>query len=77
MDVWVIDRGGAVRWSGSAWADDALRTDGLYQGGVKVVGARGAAIAGPMGGSVVDAESRAAIAAILSMLRLHGLIAAA
>ncbi|MGK2909654.1 MAG: DUF2793 domain-containing protein [Sphingobium sp.] len=77
MEVWVADRGGAVRWSGSAWHDGALRADGLYHGNVQVVGARGAAIAGPTGGSVIDAESRAAIDAILAMLQLHGMIAAA
>lgn len=76
MEVWVIDRGCDVRWSGGSWNDGALRADGLYQAGVKVVGARGAPIAAPTGGSVVDVESRAAIDAILSMLQVHGLIAA-
>ena len=44
-------------------------------GGDPVVGPRQAAIADPPGGTIVDAESRGAIAAILAALRSHGLIA--
>lgn len=36
---------------------------------------RGAAIAPPAGGAVVDAEARATLAAILAALRTHGLVA--
>ncbi|MGH9872474.1 MAG: hypothetical protein ACRD9S_08410 [Pyrinomonadaceae bacterium] len=43
--------------------------------GIQVVGARQAAIADPRGGSVVDAEARAALVDLLSKLRAHGLIA--
>jgi len=43
--------------------------------GKAVVGAQQPAIANPVGGSTVDAESRAAIGALLSALRGHGLIA--
>ncbi|GLI97643.1 DUF2793 domain-containing protein [Sphingobium sp. BS19] len=75
MAVWVVDRGHAMRWSGSAWIDAEVRADGLYQGGIRVVGAQGGAIMSPSGGGLVDAESRAAIDAILVMLRLHGMIA--
>jgi len=39
-----------------------------------VVGPRGDAIAEPEGGSVVDAEARAVINAVLAALRAHGLI---
>lgn len=46
----------------------------LIIGGVAVVGARGAAIASPAGGSTVDAESRTCLQSILSALRTHGLI---
>ncbi len=44
-------------------------------GGAKVVGDRLAPIAGPVGGSAVDAEARAAVGQILVALRTHGLIA--
>lgn len=47
----------------------------MLVGGVPVVGARGAAIAGPAGGGAVDAEARATLDAVLGALRAHGLIA--
>jgi hypothetical protein len=40
----------------------------------QVVGPRGAAVADASGGSVIDVEGRAAINALLSRLRAHGLI---
>jgi hypothetical protein len=40
-----------------------------------VVGPRQAAVAAPSGGTVIDAESRTALVAILAALRAHGLIA--
>ena len=43
--------------------------------GLPVVGARRAAIVAPAAGSVVDAEARTAIAAILAAMIGHGLIA--
>jgi hypothetical protein len=43
--------------------------------GVKVVGARAAAIAAPAAGATVDAEARATLGLILAALRGHGLIA--
>ena len=42
--------------------------------GQQVVGGRAAAISAPSGGAVVDADARAVIGQILTMLRLHGLI---
>jgi hypothetical protein len=44
-------------------------------GGLVVVGAWGAAIAAPAGGTTIDVEGRAAISAILAALRSHGMIA--
>lgn len=43
--------------------------------GEQVVGPRLASIADPSGGTIVDVEARAGIAAILNRLRQHGLIA--
>jgi Protein of unknown function (DUF2793) len=73
--LWVSDRGHAMQHDGTAWQDAAVRDDGVYIGGVQVVGARSAAIAEPVGGSSVDSEARSAIAAILEAMRSHGLIA--
>ena len=70
-----------VRSSGStavhrnaAWEIGKLRGSEVAIDGVKVVGARRAAIAAPAGGSTADLEARAAIGAILAAMRGHGLI---
>jgi hypothetical protein len=57
-----------------AWTSGSSRASEVLVGGVKVVGARQAAIADPAGGTVVDSQARTAIAQILSSLRSHGLI---
>jgi hypothetical protein len=69
----VLDRAGTMRFDGSQWRDGAVRADGLYVAGVRVVGAQQDAIAAPSGGTVVDGEARAAITAILDTLQAHGL----
>ena len=57
------------------WTIGNVAAERVEIGGVKVVGAQGAAIASPAGGSIVDAEARSAIASILAAMRQHGLIA--
>lgn len=64
-----------VRFSDGAWQAGVLRGAELRVGGDRVVGPRAAAIAAPGGGTTVDAEARATLAAVLSALRGHGLIA--
>lgn len=63
-----------LHWSGSAWSDGTLPAAGLSVGGRKVVGARGAAIPSPSGGTIIDEEARAAVAAVIVALKSHGLI---
>ena len=65
--VWACYRSGA-------WELGGLRGTNVLVDGVQVVGSRLTAIAGPSGGAIVDAESRAAIDQILAVLREHGLI---
>ena len=65
----------AVRRSG-AWDIGEVRAATVKVGGTQVVGAQASPIAAPAGGATVDAEVRAAVAAILAALRGHGLIAA-
>lgn len=72
--AWARDRGGMIRFDGAAWADEAVRADGFYLAGERVLAARQGAIAAPSGGATQDAEGRSAIAAILAALRAHGLI---
>ena len=59
----------------SAWELGVMRGSALNIGDQQVVGARGAAIAAPVGGTTVDVEARAGISAVLAALRSHGLIA--
>lgn len=68
--------GTATVYRGGAWESGIVRAESVQIGGQQVVGARSAAIATPSGGSVVDAEARAAVAAVLTALRSHGLIEA-
>ena len=72
--LWVADRGHVMQFDGHGWADGAVRSDGLYDGGLRVVGTRRPAIDNPVGGGSIDSEARSSIAAILSAMRDHGLI---
>lgn len=74
MSLWDKAAGLARRWTGTAWSDGKIAAAGLVVGGQQVVGPRLAAPADPSGGAVVDAEARAAIAALIVALRSHGLI---
>jgi hypothetical protein len=60
---------------GGAWESGIVRAEELRIGGQTVVRQRQASIADPVGGMTADAECRTAVAAILSALRTHGLIA--
>ena len=73
--VWSIADGVWARRSGSGWSIGELPVSSLQVSGVQVVGGRLGGIAGPVGGTTVDAEARTALAAILGALRTHGLIA--
>lgn len=73
----IVDRasGELIEHRGGAWEFGIFRAVEYQVGGVTVIRQRQPAIADPTGGSVIDIQSRAAIASILSMLRTHGLIA--
>lgn len=62
-------------WDGAAWRVGELRAERLVIGGEPVVGGRRPGIPDPVGGATIDAEARAAVAAIVASLRGHGLIA--
>jgi hypothetical protein len=72
-----LDKGSGqiASYDGVAWTVGTIKGATLELAGSKVVGARGAAVANPGGGAVVDGEARAAIVLILERLRSHGLIA--
>ena len=74
-----VERDLPVAVEGMRVVDLASRSIATFIGGSweygALTGPRQAAIAAPAGGGVVDAEARAALGAILSALRVHGLIA--
>lgn len=75
MRLTEVTSGVELAYRGGAWTSGALRATEVAIGGVKVVGARGSAIADPAGGATIDAQTRLAVAQILAALRTHGLIA--
>lgn len=76
MMVWDAATGTMAHYVAGSWSIGALRCDRVLVGGNQVIGARQPAIADPAGGTTIDGEARGAIAAILSAMRGHGLIAA-
>jgi hypothetical protein len=74
MSVWDKAAGHARRWDGAAWSTGELDCSALRVDGQQVIGARHSAIASPSGGTIIDAEARAAVAIIIATLMSHGLI---
>jgi hypothetical protein len=58
----------------AGWSMGEIRAAGLVIGGTQVVGERQPAIATPSGGTIIDEEARAALAAVIASLMSHGLI---
>lgn len=75
MTAWSRADGQPIRFDGSRWLIGTLSASALEIGGNKIVGPRQPAIAPPTAGTIIDAEARAAVDAILAALREHGLIA--
>jgi hypothetical protein len=75
MTAWIVDAGQHAFWTGAAWSMGPLPTGGVAVAGLTVVGARQPAIADPAGEETVDIQGRAALSAVLTALRNHGLIA--
>jgi hypothetical protein len=75
MYVWSLADTVSATFDGAGWTLGALHVRHVIVEGVAVVGAQQSAIVNPGGGTSPDPESRAAISAILSALRAHGLIA--
>ncbi len=74
MLAWNKAHGCWIHWSGSAWSDGSLPAAGLVIGGDRVVGPRLPDVPSPSGGTVIDAEARAAVDALIATLKSHGLI---
>jgi len=76
MCAWSLADSLPARRETNVWTLGRLEAATLRIGGDQVVGARQPAIAEATGGPVADAEVRIAVAAVLGVLRAHGLIAA-
>ena len=74
MTVWDKAAGYWRHWTGSAWSAGELPAAQILVGGVQVVGARQPAVPSPSGGTIIDAEARSAVAAVIVALKSHGLI---
>lgn len=75
LTVWSAADGCPVIFGGGQWRIGRLAATELVVGGVRVIGPQRPAIVPPAGGSNVDGEARATIAAMLAALTAHGLIA--
>jgi hypothetical protein len=74
MRVWLKDQQLWATYSGAEWSVGDERANRMLIGGLQVLGARMPAVPAPAGGTVIDAEARAAIAALTARLVEHGLI---
>jgi hypothetical protein len=74
LSVYVRSLGTCAAFRLGTWELGKLRGSSIVIGGDQVIGHRGAAIADPAGGGVVDSEARMAISQVLAALRQHGLI---
>jgi Protein of unknown function (DUF2793) len=75
MTAWSIADAMIVIRRGATWLIGQVNAQQIRINNVPLLTVQQSAIATPAGGSLIDGESRAAIAAILSALRTHGLIA--
>jgi len=71
--VWDKAAGVPRQWDGSAWSGGRMACAGLSIAGKAVVGERLPAVPSPSGGTIIDAEARAALAAVIAALKSHGL----
>lgn len=74
MLAWNIELGCWLHWSGSTWSSGELPATALVIAGDQVVGPRLSTVPSPSGGTIIDAEARSAIDALIVTLRSHGLI---
>jgi len=75
MRLWWSGGETTAEFRGGAWRRGEVRARRIMVDGVTVVGAQQPAIASPAGGATRDEEARTAVAAILTAMRTHGLIA--
>jgi hypothetical protein len=75
MTAWSDADAMVVIRRGTAWSIGEVNARQIRIDDVQLLTVRQPAIATPLGGTMIDGESRSAITAILGVLRTHGLIA--
>ena len=75
MSFVVKTTGASATYGSAGWEVGTVRGARLMIDGLQVIGSQAPAIAGPAGGSTVDAEARGALEQVLEAMRAHGLIA--
>jgi hypothetical protein len=73
--IWSVADAMFAKFNGSTWEKGQINAKQLSINGVPVLGSQRPAISDASGGTNVDAECRLAVAAVLDVLRQHGLIA--
>jgi hypothetical protein len=73
MRAWDKAAGLFVHWTGSEWTTGEVPASKIVIEGEQVVGTRLPAVPSPSGGTIIDAEARTAIEAVIVALRSHGL----
>ncbi|WP_426165808.1 DUF2793 domain-containing protein [Sandarakinorhabdus sp. DWP1-3-1] len=71
--AWIVDEGVFSVFDG-AWSTGGWPASGLAIGGRQVLAAPAVVVAPPTGGAVVDAEARAALAALIAALQGQAII---
>ena len=72
--VTVRSSGEPFQWRSGTWEAGIARFQEVRIGGQTVLRGRQPAVPDPVGGSVIDSESRTVLVAVLGALRAHGLI---
>jgi hypothetical protein len=75
FSAWSISSAKPISYHNGLWREGDVFAARLIVAGQPVVGARGPAIADPVGGTSIDEAGRTATVAILRAMRQHGLIA--
>lgn len=73
MLAWNKAAGHWLHWTGTVWSSGELPATAIMIGGNQVIGQRRPAVPSPSGGTIIDVEARAAVAAIIATLMSHGL----
>lgn len=74
MSAWNLGTGRWATYAAGHWTDGVISGTAVLVDGDQVVGARQPTIPSPSGGTIIDAEARACIDAVIATLMSHGLI---